>query len=128
MAAKLLKFHHEAREKVCAGLNVLASAVKVTLGPKGRLVVLERSFGPPTVINSGVVVAREIELEDRFENLGAQMVREVAAKTSETALRHRVGDHPADRLVTIGRDGPHLRDLGRRTARSRSGALRQSNT
>ena len=85
MAAKILKFHHEAREKICAGLNLLASAVKVTLGPKGRLVMLERSFGPPTVINSGVIVAKEIELEDRFENLGAQMAREVAAKTSETA-------------------------------------------
>ena len=85
MTAKLLKFHHGAREKICAGLNVLASAVKVTLGPKGRLVVLERAFGPPTIINSGVIVAKEIELEDKFENLGAQMAREVAAKTSETA-------------------------------------------
>src|SRR6202162_5589681 len=85
MSAKILKFHREAREKICAGLNLLASAVKVTLGPKGRLVMLERSFGPPTVINSGVIVAKEIELEDRFENLGAQMAREVAAKTSETA-------------------------------------------
>ena len=85
MSAKVLKFHREAREKICAGLNLLAGAVKVTLGPKGRLVMLERSFGPPVVINSGVVVAKEIELEDRFENLGAQMAREVAAKTSETA-------------------------------------------
>jgi chaperonin GroEL len=85
MAAKLLKFHQDARKSVCAGLNILASAVKVTLGPKGRLVVLERAYGPPTVINSGVIVAREIELEDRFENLGAQMAREVAARTSETA-------------------------------------------
>jgi chaperonin GroEL len=85
MAAKALQFHREAREKICAGLDVLASAVKVTLGPKGRTVVLERAYGPPTVINSGVVVAREIELEDRFENLGAQMAREVAARTSETA-------------------------------------------
>jgi chaperonin GroEL len=85
MTAKVMKFHGEARDKVCAGLNLLASAVKVTLGPKGRLVMLERSFGAPTVINSGVIVAREIELEDRFENLGAQMAREVAAKTSETA-------------------------------------------
>ena len=91
MAAKLLKFHHDAREKVCAGLNILASAVKVTLGPKGRLVVLERAFGSPTVINSGVIVAKEIELEDKFENLGAQMAREVAAKTSETAGRRH--DH-----------------------------------
>jgi chaperonin GroEL len=85
VSAKWLKFHGEAREKVCAGLNVLANAVKVTLGPKGRLVMLERSFGPPTVINSGVIVAKEIELEDKFENLGAQMAREVAARTSETA-------------------------------------------
>jgi chaperonin GroEL len=85
MAVKTLKFHQAAREKICAGLNVLADAVKVTLGPKGRLVALERSFGPPTIINSGVVVAREIELEDKFENLGARMAREVASKTSETA-------------------------------------------
>jgi chaperonin GroEL len=85
MAAKLIRFHHEAREPICAGLNILANAVKVTLGPKGRLVVLERAYGPPTIINSGVIVAREIELEDRFENLGAQMVREVASKTSEAA-------------------------------------------
>ncbi len=85
MVAKALKFHREAREKVCAGLNILASAVKVTLGPKGRLVILERPFGSPTIINSGVAVAKQIELEDRFENLGAQMAREVAAKTSETA-------------------------------------------
>ena len=85
MPAKILLFHQEAREKVCAGLNMLANAVKVTLGPKGRLVMLERSYGAPTVINSGVIVAREIELEDPFENLGARMAREVAAKTSETA-------------------------------------------
>jgi len=85
MAAKLLRFGNDARERVCAGLNTLAAAVKVTLGPKGRTVMLERSFGPPTVINSGVVVAKEVELEDRLENLGAQMAREVAAKTSETA-------------------------------------------
>jgi chaperonin GroEL len=85
MTAKLVRLHGEAREKVCAGLNTLANAVKVTLGPKGRLVMLERSYGPPTIINSGVVVAREVELEDHFENLGAQMAREVAAKTSESA-------------------------------------------
>ena len=85
MTAKLILFHHDARERICAGLNVLANAVKVTLGPKGRLVVLERAFGAPTIINSGVVVAREIELDDRFENLGAQMAREVGAKTSESA-------------------------------------------
>ncbi len=85
MAAKALLFDRSARDKVCAGVNVLADAVKITLGPKGRLVMLEKSYGPPSVINSGVAVAREIELADRFENLGAQMAREVAAKTSEAA-------------------------------------------
>ena len=85
MAAKSLKFHQDARARISAGLNILADAVKVTLGPKGRLVALERSFGPPTIINSGVAVAKEIELEDKFKNLGAQMAREVAAKTSESA-------------------------------------------
>ena len=85
MTTKVLRFHHDARERVCTGLDTLARAVKITLGPRGRLVMLGRAFGNPTVINSGVVVAKEIELEDPFENLGAQMAREVAAKTSETA-------------------------------------------
>jgi chaperonin GroEL len=85
MTAKLLLFHDAARDKICAGLNVLATAVRVTLGPKGRLVMLQRPYGAPTVINSGVVVAREIEVDDPFENLGAQMAREVAAKTAEAA-------------------------------------------
>ena len=70
MVAKLLRFHGDAREKICAGLNMLANAVKTTLGPKGRLVMLERSYGPPLLINSGVIVAKEIELEDHLENLG----------------------------------------------------------
>ena len=85
MAAKLIKFHDEARQSIVEGLNTLAEAVKVTLGPKGRTVVLDRGFGAPTLINSGVIVAREIELEDRFANLGAQMAKEVASKTSEMA-------------------------------------------
>jgi len=68
------------------GLNILADAVKITLGPKGRNVVLERSFGAPTITKDGVSVAKEIELKDRFENLGAQMVKEVASKTSDVAL------------------------------------------
>ncbi len=85
MAAKQILFYDDARERIRDGLNQLADAVKVTLGPKGRTVVLGRSFGAPTVINSGVAVAREIELEDPIENLGAQMVREVASKTSELA-------------------------------------------
>jgi len=85
MAAKDVKFHEHARHKIVAGVNVLADAVKVTLGPKGRNVVLERSFGAPTVTKDGVSVAKEIELKDKFENMGAQMVKEVASKTSDTA-------------------------------------------
>src|SRR5512135_1561894 len=85
MAAKDVKFHDSARAKIVAGVNVLADAVKVTLGPKGRNVVLERSFGAPTVTKDGVSVAKEIELKDKFENMGAQMVKEVASKTSDVA-------------------------------------------
>jgi chaperonin GroEL len=85
MPAKLVKFSEEAREKVLHGVNVLADAVTVTLGPKGRNVVLEKSFGAPTVTKDGVTVAKEIELEDKFENMGAQMVKEVASKTSDVA-------------------------------------------
>jgi len=85
MAAKDVKFHENARHRIVAGVNVLADAVKVTLGPKGRNVVLERSFGAPTVTKDGVSVAKEIELKDKFENMGAQMVKEVASKTSDTA-------------------------------------------
>jgi chaperonin GroEL len=85
MAAKDVKFRENARNKIVAGVNVLADAVKVTLGPKGRNVVLERSFGAPTVTKDGVSVAKEIELKDKFENMGAQMVKEVASKTSDVA-------------------------------------------
>jgi len=85
MAAKDVRFHDSARAKIVAGVNVLADAVKVTLGPKGRNVVLERSFGAPTITKDGVSVAKEIELKDKFENMGAQMVKEVASKTSDTA-------------------------------------------
>jgi chaperonin GroEL len=85
MAAKDVKFHDSARAKIVVGVNVLADAVKVTLGPKGRNVVLERSFGAPTVTKDGVSVAKEIELKDKFENMGAQMLKEVASKTSDIA-------------------------------------------
>ena len=85
MAAKDVKFHEQARNRIVAGVNVLADAVKVTLGPKGRNVVLERSFGAPTVTKDGVSVAKEIELKDKFENMGAQMLKEVASKTSDVA-------------------------------------------
>jgi len=85
MAAKQVFFHDEARHRMVRGVNILANAVKVTLGPKGRNVVLERSFGAPTVTKDGVSVAKEIELKDKFENMGAQMVKEVASKTSDNA-------------------------------------------
>ena len=85
MAAKDVKFKEAARSRMIAGVNILADAVKVTLGPKGRNVVLERSFGAPTVTKDGVSVAKEIELKDKFENMGAQLVKEVASKTSDVA-------------------------------------------
>src|SRR2546426_4914922 len=85
MAAKEVKFSEEARSKVLRGVNILADAVTVTLGPKGRNVVLEKSWGAPNVTKDGVTVAKEIQLEDKFENMGAQMVKEVASKTSDVA-------------------------------------------
>jgi len=85
MAAKEVRFHDSARSRMVVGVNILADAVKVTLGPKGRNVVLERSFGAPTITKDGVSVAKEIELKDKFENMGAQMVKEVASKTSDVA-------------------------------------------
>ena len=99
MAAKQLLFHESAHAKVIAGMTALTNAVRITLGPKARTVVLERAFGAPTIINSGVLVAKEIELSDPFENMGAQMVKEVASKTSDiagdgtttaTLLAHRI--------------------------------------
>ncbi|MGD9501945.1 MAG: chaperonin GroEL, partial [Methyloceanibacter sp.] len=85
MAAKEVKFAQDARERMLHGVDILANAVKVTLGPKGRNVVLDKAFGAPRITKDGVTVAKEIELEDKFENMGAQMVREVASKTSDTA-------------------------------------------
>jgi len=85
MGAKILLYDEEARKAILKGVNTLADAVKVTLGPKGRNVILDKSFGAPTVTKDGVTVAKEIELEDKFENMGAQMVREVASKTSDVA-------------------------------------------
>src|SRR4051794_5315603 len=85
MAAKEVVFGDAARAKMVEGVNILANAVKVTLGPKGRNVVLERSFGAPTITKDGVSVAKEIELKDKFMNMGAQMVKEVASKTSDNA-------------------------------------------
>ena len=85
MAAKEIKFDTDARTKMLAGVDLLSNAVKVTLGPKGRNVVMEKSFGAPRISKDGVTVAKEIELENKFENMGAQMVREVASKTSDIA-------------------------------------------
>src|ERR687884_176251 len=85
MAAKDVRFSTDARDKMLRGVEVLADAVRVTLGPKGRNVVLEKSFGAPRITKDGVTVAKEIELADKFENMGAQMVREVASKTNTVA-------------------------------------------
>src|SRR5580698_1846262 len=85
MAAKDVKFSSDARERLLRGVDLLANAVKVTLGPKGRNVVIEKSFAAPRITKDGVTVAKEIELEDKFENLGAQLLREVASKTNDAA-------------------------------------------
>src|SRR6188472_1186175 len=85
MPAKEVKFAQDARERMLHGIVILANAVRVTLGPKGRNVVLEKSFGAPRITKDGVTVAKEVELEDKFENMGAQMLKEVASKTSDIA-------------------------------------------
>src|SRR6202451_2740530 len=85
MAAKDVRFSDDARQRMFKGVNILANGVKVTLGPKGRNAVLDKSFGAPTVTKDGVSVAKEIELKDKFENMGAQMVKEVASNTSDEA-------------------------------------------
>src|SRR5687768_12329963 len=85
VAAKQISFHEEARGAMLRGVNTLANAVRVTLGPKGRNVVLGKKFGSPVITKDGVTVAKEIELKDKYENMGAQMVREVAVRTNETA-------------------------------------------
>src|SRR2546428_6090711 len=94
MAAKYLEFNTEARSRLKRGVDQLANAVKITLGPKGRNVVIEKKFGNPTITKDGVTVAKEIELEDPVENMGAQMVKEVATKTSDVA-----GDGPTTATV-----------------------------
>src|SRR5258706_12687839 len=85
MAAKEVRFSDDARSRLVRGVNILANAVKATLGPKARNAVLEKSFGAPTITKDGVSVAKEIELKDKFENMGAQMVKEVASNTSDEA-------------------------------------------
>src|SRR5438270_8278225 len=85
MAAKIMLFEEDARRALERGVNTLANAVKITLGPRGRNVVLEKKYGSPSIINDGVTIAKEIEVEDPFENMGAQLVREVASKTNDIA-------------------------------------------
>src|SRR5512139_4071856 len=85
MTAKIVKFGEDARSRILKGVSMLADAVTVTLGPKGRNVVIEKSWGAPTVTKDGVTVAKEVQLDDKFENMGAQMVKEVASKTSDVA-------------------------------------------
>src|SRR5215475_2666301 len=114
MAAKDVKFSAEARERMLRGVDILANAVKVTLGPKGRNVVLEKSFGAPRTTKDGVTVAKEIELEDKFENMGAQMVREAAQKTNDIAgdgtttacvLAQAIVDMIANAMQKVGNEG-----------------------
>ena len=94
MAAKDVKFGSDARTRMMEGVDILANAVKVTLGPKGRNVVLDKAFGAPRITKDGVTVAKDIELADKFQNMGAQMVREVASKANDGGNRRH---HPADR-------------------------------
>src|SRR5919205_908441 len=101
MAAKEVRFSDDARQRMFKGVNVLANAVKATLGPKGRNAVLEKSFGAPTVTKDGVSVAKEIELKDKFENMGAQMVKEVASNTSDESI----GKTIADAMEKVGKEG-----------------------
>src|SRR5919109_321600 len=118
MAHKELKFNEDARRALERGVNILADAVKVTLGPKGRYVVLDKKFGAPTITNDGVTIAREIEVEDVFQNQGAQLVREVATATNDVAGKDQIarvatisagdeeiGDVIADAIEKVGKDG-----------------------
>ena len=105
MAAKEVKFEGDARTRMQKGVDILADAVKVTLGPKGRNVIIDKSFGSPRITKDGVTVAKEIELEDKFENMGAQMVREVASKTNDEA-----GDGTT--TASTARSMPRLRSIG----------------
>jgi len=102
MGAKILQYDEEARKSILKGVNALADAVKVTLGPKGRNVIIDRSYGAPNVTKDGVTVAKEIEFEDKFENMGAQMVREVAASRTSKGGMLTTGDFPGLSLFMVG--------------------------
>ena len=124
MAAKDVKFSRDARERILKGVDTLANAVKVTLGPKGRNVVIDKSFGAPRITKDGVTVAKEIELKDKFENMGAQMLREVASKTNDiagdgTTTATVLAQSIVKRRHEVGRrrhepDGPEARHRSRR--------------
>ena len=103
MPAKDVKFGTDARNLMLEGVNILADAVKVTLGPKGRNVILDKSFGSPRITKDGVSVAKEIELDDKFMNMGAQMVKEVASKTNDTAGDGTTTDRKSTRLTPVTR-------------------------
>ena len=111
MAAKDVYFSSDARDRMLRGVNILADSVKVTLGPKGRNVVLDKSYGAPRITKDGVTVAKEIELSDKFENMGAQMVREVATRTSDTA-----GDGTTTATVLTASSMPRFKSMGLRPA------------
>ncbi|MHC2541205.1 chaperonin GroEL (HSP60 family) [Sinorhizobium meliloti] len=103
MAAKEVKFTSDARDRMLRGVDIMANAVRVTLGPKGRNVVIDKSFGAPRITKDGVSVAKEIELEDKFENMGAQMLREVASRTSDIAGDGAPPLPPYSRRLSLGR-------------------------
>src|SRR5712664_3266368 len=113
MAAKQIVHGEESRQAILRGVNKLADTVKITLGPKGRNVVLDKKYGSPTITKDGVTVAKEIELKDAMENMGAQMVREVASKTSDVAGvgtisangDHTIGELIAEAMNKVGKDG-----------------------
>ena len=103
--AKEIKYGSDARAALGAGVDKLANTVRVTLGPKGRNVVLDKSFGAPLITNDGVTIAKEVELEDAFENMGAQLVKEVATKTNDVAGDEEVGNLVADAMEKVTNDG-----------------------
>ena len=120
--AKIIKYDMKAREAMLNGVKALADAVVVTLGPKGRNVVIDKSWGSPTVTKDGVTVAKEIELEDRFENMGAQMVKEVASKTSDTAgdgtttatlLARAIYEEDKNKPIRVSHENPYIIELYR---------------
>ena len=120
MAHKEIKYEADARHSLEAGVDAVANAVKVTLGPRGRYVVLDKKFGAPTITNDGVTIAREIEVEDVFQNQGAQLVREVATATNDvagdgttTASASRLTSKRATRCSTASTAGPRSRSMGR---------------